>query len=74
MLFTWVSPQRVLLAYATVFSRVCLVHSDRSISRVCVCVCVLPSVSKSLAQFTMQAGGSDRVCGITANEDVHILW
>ena len=21
-----------------------------------------------------EAGGSDRVCGVTANEDVHILW
>ena len=22
----------------------------------------------------VKAGGSDRVCGITANEDAHILW
>ena len=37
-----------------------------------VCVCQPPSLGILPSYFT--AGGSDRVCGITANEDVHILW
>ena len=36
------------------------------------CVCQPPSLGILPSYFT--AGGSDRVCGITANEDVHILW
>ena len=43
---------------------------ERARARAGVCVCVSHSVSKSF----LHAGGSDRVCGITANEDVHILW
>ena len=34
-----------------------------------VCVCIIWTDVKLLL-----CGGSDRVCGITANEDAHILW
>ena len=56
-----------------------ILGSRRNHQPKCVCVCVQPCDPREnfFPRFyvhMLQAGGSDRVCEITANEDAHILW